>query len=169
MLRVYDRNIEATDGLSIENDAEKLFSMTKLNGTHEERKLNEVIEKGSWNDDSSFIDRFGFKLPIDDLSTGCKAALAVLNHPEIVLDTIECGVNAVDAMFCLCKNGSIIADLEKVSFEDEMASQIEGGVDICINGLRIYDINYFVRYVNDFYWVEPEEIEPIEGVVECLR
>lgn len=169
MLTIFDRNLHIESNLPIEKDVEKLFATIHLKGTQEERKIIEVIEQGKWCDDLSFIDRFGFRLPLDELSTGTKAALSVLNRPDIILDTICCGVNAVDAMVCFCKNGNIIMDLDKVSFEDSMIEQIENGVDICINGLRIYDIDAFTTYVNDAYWLEPSEIEERPGIIERLK
>lgn len=169
MLTIFDRKLPIKSDLPIENDAEKLFATVHLKGTPEEKKLIEVIEKGKWNDEVSFIDRLGFRRFIDDLSTGTKAALSILNRPDVILDTKECGVNAIDAMLCLCKNGNIIIDLEKASFEDSMIKQIENGVDICVNGLRIYDINVFIEYVNNGYWLSPSEIKERPGIIECLK
>lgn len=47
---------------------------------------------------------------IEDLSAGCKTALNILHHPNIIFDTIECGPNVIkllctfDDISFLCKN-----------------------------------------------------------------
>lgn len=87
-------------------DIEKEFKLIKLKGTNIEKELIRIIDKGTWNDEKSFIDRFGFKLHNSELSTGCKAALVVANTDKLI-NLRECGLNAVDAIISMCKEGNI--------------------------------------------------------------
>lgn len=89
-------------------DIEALFKQIIVKGTAEEKAVISKIENGKYNDESSFIDRFGYKLYLSELSTGCKAALCVLNKPDVQINLIECGRNALDVILSVCKNGSVI-------------------------------------------------------------
>ena len=51
------------------------------------------IEKGTYNDEYSFIDRFGYKLYNTELRMGCRAVLCVMNCPDVIIDLIECVMN----------------------------------------------------------------------------
>lgn len=91
-------------------DIEALFKQIRIKGTEEEKAVIAKIEQGKYNDDNSFIDRFGYKLYLSELSTGCKAALCVINKPDIQINLIECGINALDVILSTCKKGSIIIE-----------------------------------------------------------
>ena len=75
MLRIIDSNFDDVSSYNVDHNVEKLFDTIVLKGTPTERKIIELIEKGQWNDGNSFIDRFGYKLRIEELSTGAKAVL----------------------------------------------------------------------------------------------
>lgn len=81
------------DGTCAKTDIESLFKQIRVSGTPAEKEVIEKIEQGKFNDSQSFIDRFGFKLYMSELSTGCKAALCVLNLPDkqLVLHKYVCG------------------------------------------------------------------------------
>lgn len=97
---------------------EDLFSSINLTGSAEEKRVIELIEKGKYNDSVSFIDRFGVKLPITELSTGCKTALCIINNPNIEIDTQECGINAVDVIVSVIRKGNILIQDRDITFVD---------------------------------------------------
>ena len=50
------------------------------------------------NMESTFEDRFGVRLYLSELSTGCKAAICVALMPDQMIDLQECGLNTRDAI-----------------------------------------------------------------------
>lgn len=78
-----------------------------LQNTPLENTMLEVIEKGKYLSPSRFTDRFGDGLSVSEMSTGCKAALAVVHYPEYVINLDECGPNAIAAILTLCREGNV--------------------------------------------------------------
>lgn len=142
-------------------DIEKAFSQLNIKGTALERQLIRRIEKGEYNDENSFIDRFGYKLRYDDMSTGCKAALCVANLPNKVIDLKECGINARDAIVELCKEGNIIIGNVSVTVYIENKKPVE----IQIGLYKFTDIDRMNRYIQDEYPFEPDLNA---GGAECI-
>lgn len=126
-------------------DVEKEFAKLKIVGTETDRILIRAIENGEYVDDVSYIDRFGFKLPIDDLSTGCKAALCVENIPNKVISLLECGNNARDTIIRYCKQGAIV-----IRDNGRTISTVDGvETQSVINGKRFDDIDQLNKYINN--------------------
>ena len=124
---------------------EDLFSSINLTRKPEEIRVIELIEKGKYNDSVSFIDRFGIRLPITELSTGCKTALCIINNPTIEIDTQECGINAVDVIVSTLKNGNIIIKDRGVTFVDYDGDEI----DVQLDGYRFTSIERLNYYYFD--------------------
>ena len=150
MLNVYIRG-EEPQGLEIEHDVEKVFAMTKLKGTPEEKLAIHLIDKGQWYDENRFIDRLGVGLYLTELSTGCKAVLSVLNNPDKVIDLKECGLNARDTVLSVCKNGNVLIDDTSVTFVDHST---DGRVDIGFNGKEFMTMEEFNDYFFDGQYEE---------------
>ena len=89
-------------------DVDKEFAKLKIKCSAYERKVIELIDKGKLLDGKSYIDRFGFKLRLSEISSGSKTALCVINNPDKIVDTAECGLNALSAIICVCRNGNIL-------------------------------------------------------------
>ena len=107
MLQIFVNKVDNKE-YELINNVESAFLSVKLTGTELERKLIEEIEQGKYNDGESFIDRFGYKIRISELSTGCKAALCVLHFPNKVINLCECGVNARDIVINYCPSGRVL-------------------------------------------------------------
>ena len=142
MLTIY---IDKTT-LPVEHDVEKLFSQTKLTDTPLNRKLIQVIEQGTYNDPYSFIDRFGFKLYTEDMSTGCKAALCVANNPDKVVDLVECGYNARDAIIHFCNTGNILYHESSLTIESMEEHYV---IDVALNGYHFTSVDRLNKYIQD--------------------
>ena len=99
-------------------DIEEEFKKIRLTGKPEERKAIKVIEKGRYNDEYSFIDRFGFKLFTSELSIGCKAALCIINNPDKEFNLMECGVNAEDFIISYLKEGNVVLEDREIDIVD---------------------------------------------------
>lgn len=129
MLRIYfreDNEIENPE--LIVRDVEKMFEMVHMKGEEKQKKMIQLIEHGSYNDENSFIDRFGYKLYYSELSTGCKAALVVLAFPDKIIDLRECGLNARDIIVSICDEGNILISDSGITFCD-YADSIKVRVD----------------------------------------
>lgn len=144
-------------------DVEKEFKQLKLQGTEIEKKLIKMIEKGTYLDSISFIDRFGYKLYLEHLSTGCKAALCVVNRPDKIIDLVECGNNARDIIISLLREGNILMEDNSVTF-----SSIYGqGVDVRVDNYRFSNIDRLNKYVFD---ERPYGADlNTEGIEKCMQ
>lgn len=110
-------------------DVEEGFKKLRINETELNKKLIAKIDNAKWNDNHSFIDRFGFKLYMSELSTGCKAALLVNNMPEAIINTRECGLNARDMIISLCSEGNILMVDNGITFMDFSEKELQVKVD----------------------------------------
>lgn len=135
--------VDEADENRIIRDVEKEFAKIKLNGSEIERMLIQKIEQGAYNDEYSFIDRFGYKLYNTELSTGCKAALCVVNRPDLIIDLLECGMNARDIIIGLCKNGHVLIRENGVTIVDYFNKPI----DVKIDDYRITSIDRLNKYI----------------------
>ena len=62
------------------------------------KNIIKAVDVGNMIDESTFEDRFGVRLYLSELSTGCKAAICVALMPDQMIDLQECGLNARDAI-----------------------------------------------------------------------
>ena len=94
-LRKAGENGDRVDGMDFIWNVEGAFEGLNLTGSKEEKSIIQDIDKGEYLDNFYFIDRFGSKIQRCYLSTGCKAALVVLHNPDKLVNTVECGKNAL--------------------------------------------------------------------------
>lgn len=159
MLKVYIDTIP--DEKNIIRDIEKHFDTIRLKGSDLDKLLIKEIDNGEYYDETSFIDRFGCKLYTTELSTGCKAALCVANTSDKVVDLIECGLNARDAIICACKQGTIVMHNESVTIQDRFHKPI----DIEIDQYRIISIDRLNKYIQCERPYKPQE----GSEIVCLK
>lgn len=127
------------------HDVETEFSLLNLEVNNVTKRIVKDIEQGELLDDASFIDRMGFKLPILDLSTGCKALLLLQRIKNKFINFSEVGYNARDYALKHFKAGRVILNTMNISADFGR----ECNIDIGIYGERyrfIYgsDLNYFI-------------------------
>ena len=110
MLNLFLDESEIDVSKNIIRDVEAEAVCLKLTGSDTEREILYRIDKAEYLDEDNFKSRTGIGLGTERLSTGCKAALCVVNTAGTnnVLDTCECGVNAVGAIISLCRDGNIL-------------------------------------------------------------
>lgn len=126
------------------NDVEKQFAKISLKCTAKEEELVRIIEQGTLINDVSFIDRFGFRLYNTELSTGCKAALCVLNSPDNIINLIECGLNARDAIISLCNVGAVLIDSNTITIASHYNSE---KLYVELDGITFTNINDLNKYI----------------------
>lgn len=114
MLEIYDADLKKADIVDI--DAE--FSKTLIIADDNTKRIVRAVDQGELIDSNKFIDRFGVSLYVSELSTGCKAAICTYYHPESIVDTQECGLNARDAIFNYCEDGKILLHDFSVTVND---------------------------------------------------
>lgn len=151
MLRLFIDSVP--EGLTVIKDVEEYFDTIQLDGSTEEKKFIECIEKGTFNDKDSFIDRFGFKLYLSELSTGCKAALCTLHCKDNkVISLRECGLNARDAIVTLSSNGSVLVVDNGITFSTEYGNDI----DVLLDTYHFTDMNRLNFYIFDELRLHPD-------------
>lgn len=132
-----------------EQNITKLFDMVTVPDTPEVRQIIRDIDSGELVDSLGFIDRFGYKVDIDCLSTGSKAAILVVNHPDKWIDLTSSGLNARDSIIKNLRDGRIVLPKEGISIEYDNDNQ---DIDVEIYGYRIRTISR----LNDFLFEEWE-------------
>jgi hypothetical protein len=145
-------------------DIEAQFSEIQLVDTVLNRTILREIEQAEYCDEYSFIDRFGYKLRKDNLSTGCKAALIVANRPDIKIDTQECGYNAIGVIVTRCKKGNIILMDTGLTIPYDTDDESQRDIDVELDGYRFTDIDRLNEYLK--YMQIPKDGTP---GVEKLR
>ena len=155
MLDIYFYNDDGTyniDGKEIISDIEEAFYNIKLTCTEEEKRIVSEIEHGELIDSARFRDVFGCTLYVSDLSTGCKAGLVTLHNKDKVLDCIECGNNARDAIIRHCKEGGILIVDNGVSISYPYGDK--GLCNVCLDGLEFYTIDKLNSYIRNDMWLK---------------
>lgn len=146
MLHIYLDKIPSSLQYNLVNDVEKQFAGIRLACTDKEKKVVKEIEKGILLDSYSYIDRFGYKLYTSELSTGCKAALCVLNFPDKIINLAECGLNARDCIVSFCDLGAVLIDSNTITFsgqytDEKISVAVDEYVFISIDSLNKYIFN----------------------------
>lgn len=162
MLHVYLDSKEIPSGEKIIEDVEKQFRTCVLQTSQEEQKLVKVIDKGRLNSRATYVDRFGTRLPVSELSTGCKAALCVLHSGGSVVDLRECGCNAIESVLRFCKLGNVLVPFDTMGF---LVSENNAPVEIFCNGYYFTNYSSFNFYVRDWYPYSPGIT--MKGIFKC--
>lgn len=135
---------DAPQYVPVVRDVQLEFLKIKLRNTPTTVALLHDIEQGEFLDSVSFKDRFGFKLSTSDMSLGCKAALCAAYCPDTVIDTNECGTNAIDAIIKWLKSGKILLRLP-------VCLGVSDKIDVMCNGYHFKDGYELCRYIEDDY------------------
>lgn len=139
MLYLYFRGAEPAE-IPIVTNVESAFLWAKFEATEENKALVRKIEQGTLVDRATFIDRMGYRLYTECLSTGCKAALLVQNTDKLI-DLRECGLNAINTILTTCKSGKVLMDPPSLEFEGEGIP-----VEIMLDGRVFHNI----KQLNDY-------------------
>ena len=156
-------NLYLEEQIDMVNDIEKEFSTLKLKCTDKEKLVVELIEKGKLIDGYSFIDRFGYKLYTSELSTGCKAALCVINNVEKIFNLVECGLNARDTIISTCKEGNVFVDYNDVTF---VKYGKDKEIDVQLDNYIFTDMDRLNTYLRNERPFEPDMRKG--GVKKCI-
>ncbi len=165
MLRLYLDDIPSN--IKFIDDVEKKFASLFLKCTDKEKEIVSKIEQGELIDSISFIDRFGYKLYTSELSTGCKAALCVLNCPDCVINLVECGLNARDAIISLCDEGAVLFETNSATISNKYVEEVS--ICVQVNEYVFNSIDRLNCYIFNEYPFEPDlNVLGIKFVGECI-
>lgn len=135
---------------SIIYDIERQFRLLSIDEMSRSDKVREVIaevEQGKYEGKSYFIDRFGNKLGIENLSTGCKAAIIMVCGINKKVSLLECGTNAIVSIFKHVYNGDVIMYSRDSMFDTLRPERIQ--VDIALDGYRFTNLARLNYYITD--------------------
>jgi len=135
MLRIYIGLDKVPEGLKVVKDNEVAFIYTELEDTETVKSILKRVEQAEYNDNVSFIDRFGFKLYSDCLSTGTKTLLNINYQVDKVFYGGEMGYNAIAELLKL-KNGNVYFD----KTFDRFIEPDEGNIFVAVNGITCRNI-----------------------------
>lgn len=163
MLNVFIGNKPDNNIIYVE-DINAEFDRLGLTGSAVENSFLYNLERGSFIDGEPFayIDRFGFKLRTDEMSTGCKAAICVLRRSDKLINLSECGFNAVGMILSWCKTGNIYIPEFNIPFPDYTGNE---AVEIQFNNYLFSSLSRFNHYLDSEYPFNPNML--MEGII-CL-
>lgn len=95
MLKLYIGKNDLPSGISFIEDVEAAFPLVTITGSSFQREVIACIENGTYNDEKTFIDRFGEPAKYDWLCTGSKALMLLESRPDVIINFTECGDNAL--------------------------------------------------------------------------
>ena len=104
MLQVFDAENCRADIV----DIDAAFSKLEIVVNDAVKNIIQGVDTGNMIDVSTIEDRFGVRLYLSELSTGCKAAICAALMPNQIIDLQECGLNARDAIFNYCEDGKVL-------------------------------------------------------------
>ena len=154
MLNIFFQGIDVPVG-DIEPDVEKLFMQTKDQYDDIDKAFIKEIDKATYLDNTKFIDRFGVALYIENLSTGCKAAIAVHHNPGKIVSCLEVGYNALASIIKHCKSGNVIL----YPYNQYIEVEQDMPVDVMCRGHHFTSLNDISEY---FYNDAPDEVDECE-------
>lgn len=144
MLTLFFRDENKDLQLDAISDIEMAFKKVRLTGTEDEINVMQMIDGATYNDSESFVDRFGYKLHLSELSTGCKAALVVIHNPDKIVNIIECGFNARDVIISFCKNGAILLDDDGVTYQ-----KYSDNIEVRVDDYVFTNVDRLNAYINE--------------------
>lgn len=162
MLRVYFEEFMEHKYDKIIDDVDVAFAVLNVTGSDVDKALLRDIEQAEYLSNGEVFDRFGFKIRMDDISSGCKAALLIANQSRPV-DITECGLNAEDAILRHCRTGVAVSRYRN-SFGSKVADH--ENVDIAFDGIRFRDLTRFDQYVSKGFdcpgFIDVSDLEKVE-------
>ena len=133
-----------------EIDVEAEFAKISMEDRPVVRTILEKLEGGTYCTPGYFQDRFGHKLSVSKLSTGCKAALLTVFRPDMEINLNEGGHNAIGCILNYVTEGRVVAStnicLASVYYDDDDLQ-----CDVSLNGYRFTDITKLNDYLTDYY------------------
>ena len=126
-------------------DVEREFMLMMMQDNEVNRKLMLEIDQAKYLHPYDFIDRLGRTLPIKMLSTGCKAGIIVAANPDTIVDTVEAGYNARDAIIRNVRKGRMILYYDDIAIACPGSKDCE--IDVLYSGIHFASLNELNDYL----------------------
>ena len=134
------------------------FTKLKIEPSLKNKKIVTDIEHGTLIDSFTFIDRFGYKQRLNNMSTGCKAVLCMINSENFV-NFIECGENVINYVINYCNEGKMVLFDRNIRFE-----KYTSNIDVLLDGYRFKTIERLNYYLNNEEFGRPNlNVEGVEA------
>lgn len=145
MLRLWFKDEEdyKSCGLELASNVEVEFLRIPLEPSNINQKIIQLLEKGKLESPEEYVDRFGIRRSVRDMSTGSKALLVVENSVGKLVDMLEVGFNAVSIGVSVCTKGDMLIPDYQVDFLDELM----GGVTVRVDDYVFSDVRRLNRYI----------------------
>ena len=129
MLHVYLKNHDGDPYSGIDKpvvrNVQAKFMRTQVKDLPSVREAIRALDGGEYVNDRAFKDRFGDMIGIENLCSGTKAVIVLSCNDGVVIDTIECGHNALDFIIHLDVDAGIVINEDWVSFSPEFGKDIK--------------------------------------------
>ena len=83
-------------------DVDSYFNTNPFKNDCNSLSIVKYIESAEFLCKDYYIDRFGMKIPISELSTGSKAALLVYSNPSVIINMAEAGNKCIRSSTIIC-------------------------------------------------------------------
>lgn len=141
MIHVYVKGIDSPDNLV--EDVGAFFNFSSIRKEPAVFRAMFDIDGAKYVNNTEFEDRFQRIQPIEALSMGCKAVLMTYSHPDMVINCVEVGDNALSAIFRICKSGSI----QITNTRHIISIRQNLGIPIQYRGFVFQDVREFSEYM----------------------
>ena len=114
MLNVYLKREDIITDTEIIDSNDILFNFDLYNSLKVDDRIIRVmksIDNAEYLQDTDMRSRFGNITSMENLSTGCKTVINILNHPDLIINCVECGDNVLHEIFCYIKRGNILLEI----------------------------------------------------------
>lgn len=148
--------------MDVQEEFEKLY----VEDTPAVCRILERLEQGKYCSHYCFLNRFGGKEYLSRLCSGTQAALLTAMRPDMEVNLIECGYNAIRCILSCVTEGRVVVHPEICHwsiyrFDDDTSC------DVALDGYRFTDLSKLDEYLTE-YWPNPlpylydgiEELEP---------
>lgn len=134
-------------------DVDTDLGMTEFDYRDDLSSVVKDIDGGELINGKYFIDRFGYKMSISELSTGCKGIMLSILKPDKIINLKEAGLNARDYAINNLSKGSIL-----IYFPDTTIVMSREVVDCGLPelGYRLNSIDRLNKYFQDEIYYTPD-------------
>ena len=143
MLHVY---FEDPHTMPVIRNVETAFGLNKFSFDETDRKIIRTVEQGELADDKTYLDRYGYHLPLSEMSTGSKAGVVVNHQTDCLVDLRGCGINAKSAIIVFCQSGHILMDYPGCGLIDYAEGK---KIDVFLEDHRFVRMGDLMYYLSD--------------------
>lgn len=143
-LVVYTHKEDIPSSIKYESNNDLFFDQTPLTDDDICKRILSVIDKAKYLDENKFtLEEEGYgEINKENLSTGCKTLLNILNNPDKCFNVIECGQNALKLLSEFTE-GNILWETPILFLLDDL------DCDIISDNKKFTKLNDFLSYYMD--------------------